>query len=64
MSFPQGPGNGNNPNPDNNRNNGNPFTNPFNRGNNGPMAKATTTRTGRYGSPLGYGVPYSWSWSC
>ena len=61
MSFPQGPGNGNNPNPDNNRNNGNPFTNPFNRG---PMAKATTTRTGRYGSPLGYGVPYSWSWSC
>ena len=30
----------------------------------GPMAKATTTRTGRYGSPPGCGVPYSWSWSC
>lgn len=30
----------------------------------GPMAKATTTRTARYGSPLGYGVPCSWSWSC
>ena len=39
MSFPQGPGNGNNPNPDNNRNNGNPFTNPFNRGNNGTNGK-------------------------
>ena len=39
MSFPQGPGNGNNPNPDNNRNNGNPFTNPFNRGNNGNNGK-------------------------
>ncbi|NMM93735.1 ATP-dependent zinc metalloprotease FtsH [Bifidobacterium oedipodis] len=38
MSFPQGPGNGNNPNPNNpnnNRNNGNPFNNPFNRGNGG-----------------------------
>ena len=35
MSFPQGPGNGNNPNPNNNRNNGNPF----NRGNNGTNGK-------------------------
>ena len=38
MSFPQGPGNGNTPNPNNpnnNRNNGNPFNNPFNRGNGG-----------------------------
>ena len=35
MSFPQGPGNGNNPNPNNNRNNGNPF----NRGNNGNNGK-------------------------
>ncbi len=34
MSFPQGPGNGNNPNPNNSLNNGNPFTNPFNHGNN------------------------------
>ena len=64
MSFPQGPGNGNNPNPDNNRNNGNPFTNRSTVAITGPMAKATTTRTGRYGSPPGCGVPYSWSWSC
>ena len=34
MTFPQGPGQGGNtPNQNGNRNNGNPFTNPFNRGN-------------------------------
>ncbi|OZG61251.1 ATPase AAA [Bifidobacterium lemurum] len=38
MTFPQGPGqsgNGNSPNGGDNRNNGNPFTNPFNRGGDG-----------------------------
>ena len=56
MSFPQGPGNGNNPNPDNNRNNGNPFTNPFNRGNNGNNGKGNKENRPIWQSPWLWGA--------
>ena len=56
MSFPQGPGNGNNPNPDNNRNNGNPFTNPFTRGNNGNNGKGNKENRPIWQSPWLWGA--------
>ena len=56
MSFPQGPGNGNNPNPDNNRNNGNPFTNPFNHGNNGNNGKGNKENRPIWQSPWLWGA--------
>ena len=64
MSFPQGPGNGNNPNPATNLTTAIPFTNPFNRGNNGDQWQRRTATSNRpyTGSPRGCGVPCSWSW--